>query len=165
VFGGARRLDRLEVKPGLTARGVPATVSCMRIDHVVVWVEDPLQALSFYCDVLGLPGVRVEEFRAGTAPFPSVRVCEDSILDLMPRVGAPFVNELTQVAGSAGHPLNHVCFALSGPELAALRGRLDAAGVPIAGETPRSFGALGYARAFYFRDPDGNVLEARSYEG
>ena len=137
----------------------------MRIDHIVLWVDDPLRSLAFYSDVLGLPGVRVREFQAGSAAFPSVRVSDDAILDLMPRAGAPFLNELTQVPSSAGHPVNHVCFAMSSAELGALRERLSAARVPIAGESPRSFGALGYGRAFYFRDPDGNVLEARCYDG
>jgi catechol 2,3-dioxygenase-like lactoylglutathione lyase family enzyme len=136
----------------------------MRIDHIVLWVEDPLRSLAFYGEVLGFAGVRVEEFRAGSAPFPSVRVTTDTLIDLMARAGAEAAGALTGVPGSAGHPLNHVCFSMSAAELAALRARLVAAQVPIGGELARSFGALGYGRAFYFRDPDGNVLEARTYE-
>jgi catechol 2,3-dioxygenase-like lactoylglutathione lyase family enzyme len=54
------------------------------IDHVVLWVEDAHRALHFYASVVGLPTMRAEEFSAGTAPFPGVRVSEVSILDLLP---------------------------------------------------------------------------------
>jgi catechol 2,3-dioxygenase-like lactoylglutathione lyase family enzyme len=135
------------------------------IDHVVLWVEDPLRAVDFYERVVGLPGVRIEEFRAGQAPFPSVRVSEGAILDLMPTAGAPFVAALAGREGSAGHPVNHVCLAMSAADMAALRGRLEAAGIAISGEMEGSFGARGAApKAFYFQDLDDNVLEARHYD-
>jgi len=136
----------------------------MLLDHIVLWVEDPLRSVAFYREMLGLLGERVEEFRAGTAPFPSVRVSPGTLIDLMARAEAEGVAAATGVAGSAGHPVNHVCFSMSAPELSALRARLLAAQVPIGAELARSFGALGHGRAFYFRDPDGNVLEARTYE-
>jgi catechol 2,3-dioxygenase-like lactoylglutathione lyase family enzyme len=34
----------------------------MRIDHVVLWVADPLQSVAFLTEVLGCEGVRVETF-------------------------------------------------------------------------------------------------------
>jgi len=136
----------------------------MRIDHLVLWVEDPLRSIAFYTDVVGLEGVRVEEFRAGQVLFPSVRVAPDAILDLMARAAGPLVDGVTSAPGSAGHRVNHVCLAMEAAEVAALRVRLAAAQVEIAGEMERSFGARGFGRAFYFCDPDGNVLEARSYD-
>jgi glyoxylase I family protein len=136
----------------------------MRIDHIVIWVEDPLRSVAFYRDVVGLTEVRVDEFRAGTAPFPSVRVGPDAIIDLMARAGAAVVDQLTEGPGSAGHRVNHVCLAMSSGERDALKVRLRAAHVEMSAEMARSFGAQGYGRAFYFRDPDGNVLEARTYD-
>ena len=136
----------------------------MRIDHIVLWVEDPARSLAFYEEIVGLPGVRVDEFRAGQAPFPSVRVAGDAIIDLMARVAAPIVNALAG-GSSAGHPTNHVCLAMEQAELEALRSRLTARGVAMSAPMERSFGALGLAPlAFYFHDPDGNVLEARYYD-
>lgn len=141
------------------------------LDHVVVWVEDPLRSVEFFEAVVGLPGVRVEEFRAGAAPFPSVRVSETSIIDLMPRSLAPRLDAALGAAdpalgGSAGHPINHVCLAMSADEFEALRARLLRRGITPAGEMQRSFGARGLApRTFYFRDLDGNVFEARYYAG
>jgi catechol 2,3-dioxygenase-like lactoylglutathione lyase family enzyme len=135
-----------------------------RMDHVVLWVEDPLRAAEFYERVVGLPGVRLEEFRTGQAPFPSVRVAADTVIDLMARIAAPVVDAMAGGGASAGHPVNHVCLAMSEPEFEALRGRLAAHGVATSSMMEQSFGARGLApRAFYFRDPDGNVLEARYY--
>jgi catechol 2,3-dioxygenase-like lactoylglutathione lyase family enzyme len=134
------------------------------LDHVVLWTDDPLRAVAFYTDVVGFAPVRVDEFKAGSAPFPSVRVSERTILDLMARVAAPVVDAMAGADASAGHPVNHVCFSMPEREFESLRGRLDAAGVAASAMMEQSFGAQGLApRAFYFRDPDGNVLEARYY--
>lgn len=135
-----------------------------RIDHIVLWVADPLRSVEFYESAVGLPGVRVGEFRDGKAPFPSVRVSDDSIIDLMDQAGAPLVDMLTGADGAAGHPVNHVCLTMSEADFEALRGRLRDHGVDASAVQENSFGARGVApRAFYFRDPDGNVLEARHY--
>jgi extradiol dioxygenase family protein len=65
---------------------------------------------------------------------------------------------------SAGHPVNHLCLAMSEAEFAALRERLAARAVATSAVMEQSFGARGLApKAFYFRDPDGNVIEARYY--
>jgi glyoxylase I family protein len=138
----------------------------VRIDHVVLWVEDVERALAFYRDVVGLEPVRADEFRRGEAPFPSVRVAAGSLLDLMSRAGAEPVRLFTgeTVPSAAGQPINHVCLAMDGGEIEALRARLAARRIPISESPVPSFGARGLsARSFYFQDPDGNVLEARDY--
>lgn len=134
------------------------------IDHVVFWVADPLASIDFYRDVLGLDGVRVDEFRAGKAPFPSVRISDDSLIDLMPVRMAPALNALPGAAGSAGNKVNHLCVTMTAADYAALRARLAARGVAAPVTMKDSFGARGRApEAFYFADPDGNVIEARYY--
>jgi catechol 2,3-dioxygenase-like lactoylglutathione lyase family enzyme len=136
-----------------------------RLDHVVLWVEDPLRSVEFFERVVGLRGVRATEYQEDAAPFPSVRVSDDTILDLMPRSAAPAVDAVTGAVGAAGHLINHICLAMSEKEFEGLRTRLTAHGTPPSHEMERSFGARGLApRAFYFRDPDGNVFEARYYQ-
>ena len=136
------------------------------LDHVVFWTDDPLRAVDFYDRVVGLTPVRLEEFRAGTAPFPSVRISATAIIDLMARIAAPVVDAMAGAEASAGHPVNHVCLAMPEEEYTALRGRLEVHGVATSPVMEQSFGAQGLApRAFYFRDLDGNVLEARYYQG
>lgn len=121
--------------------------------------------MDFYTKVVGLAPVRFAEFEAGEAPFPSVRVSEDSIIDLMPVENAAGTASMTRVAGSAGHPVNHVCLAMSKAEYDALDQRLQAAGVDTSARLNHTFGAQGWApQGYYFPDPDGNVVEARYYE-
>jgi glyoxylase I family protein len=137
----------------------------IRLDHVVLWVADPLRAVGFYADVLGFEGVRVEEFRAGKAPFPSVRVSADLILDLMPQTMAPIINSMPGAAGSAGNKVNHLCFSMSRSDYERVKGKLEAHGSKVGHTMKDSFGAQGFAPdAFYFPDLDGNVIEARTYE-
>ena len=134
------------------------------LDHVVLWSDDPVRAVEFYERVVGLTPVRLDEFRAGTAPFPSVRISPTAILDLMARVAAPVVDAMAGAEASAGHRVNHVCLAMSEADVTALKSRLEANGVAVSPPMQQSFGAQGLApTAFYFRDPDGNVLEARYY--
>jgi catechol 2,3-dioxygenase-like lactoylglutathione lyase family enzyme len=137
----------------------------MRLDHIVLWTKDSRASMDFYSRVLGLSPVRFDEFEAGQAPFPSVRVSDDSIIDLMPREMAAGLGSFANAEDSAGHPVNHVCLALSKSEYDALDRRLQAAGVDTSARMNHTYGAKGWApHAYYFADPDGNVLEARYYE-
>jgi catechol 2,3-dioxygenase-like lactoylglutathione lyase family enzyme len=136
------------------------------LDHVVFWTDDPSRAAAFYERVVGLAPVRLEKFRAGQAPFVSIRISSSTIIDLMERAAAPIVDAIAGAEASAGHPVNHVCLAMSAADFTALRGRLEANGIAISTIMEQSFGAQGLApQAFYFRDLDGNVLEARYYHG
>ncbi|MER5524535.1 VOC family protein [Streptomyces sp. NPDC002677] len=136
-----------------------------RLDHVVLWVADPVAAAGFYERMLGLEPMRVVEFTAGEASFPSVRVNEETILDLAPHTLAAHMPALPGTADSTGHPVNHVCLCLASDAFDALRTRLAEHAVPMTDIGHDSFGARGKApRNFYFRDPDGNVVEARHYD-
>jgi len=137
----------------------------MRLDHVVLWTKDVRASMEFYTKVVGLTPVRFDEFEAGDAPFPSVRVSQDSIIDLMSSEGAAGTELMTKADGSAGHRINHVCLAMSKAEYDGLDQRLQAAGVDTSARLNHSFGAQGWApQGYYFADPDGNVVEARYYE-
>jgi catechol 2,3-dioxygenase-like lactoylglutathione lyase family enzyme len=60
-------------------------VNVMGFDHVVLAVSDVEAVLDWYTHTLGLEPVRVEEWRSGAAPFPSVRVNPTTIIDLILR--------------------------------------------------------------------------------
>ncbi|MFF1546777.1 VOC family protein [Streptomyces sp. NPDC058291] len=136
-----------------------------RLDHVVLWVHDPIAAAGFYEKAVGLEPVRLAEFAEGREPFPSVRVSEETLLDLMPMSMAERMTMLPGAVAGAGHPLNHVCLALPSARFDELRARLEESAVPVSAVSRGSFGARGEAtRSFYFRDPDGNVIEARHYD-
>ncbi|MCP5365730.1 MAG: VOC family protein [Hyphomicrobiales bacterium] len=138
----------------------------MNIDHVVLWVEDQNRSLAFYADVLGLEPVRAQEFADGKTSFPSVRLNEQTIIDLMHRRQVSFVRTFTGGGDeSGGTPVNHVCLALDALEHASLLARLAAHGVELKSGGENAFGARGHAaRSDYFCDPDGNVLEVRYYK-
>ena len=136
-----------------------------RIDHVVLWVRDPVGAAGFYERALGMEPLRVTEYAAGTVSFPSVRLNEETIFDLAPLTLAERMTMVPGAADSAGHPVNHVCVALGQNDFDAMRDRLQRQAVPVSGITHDAYGARGMARrSFYFRDPDGNVVEARHYD-
>ncbi|MFF3912642.1 VOC family protein [Streptomyces sp. NPDC001852] len=141
------------------------TRNSTRLDHVVLWVADPVAAAGFYRDTVGLEPIKVAEFAGGEAAFPSVRVNEETILDLAPFTMAAHMKMLPGAAESAGHPVNHVCLSLPADHFDALRARLEEHGVAMSGIDHGLSGARGNAtRSFYFRDPDGNVFEARHYD-
>jgi glyoxylase I family protein len=138
----------------------------MYLDHVVVWVEDPLRTARWLMGITGFGPVRVAEYERGESPFPSVRVNENSIIDLCPKSDAPGVDGMTKAEASAGFPVNHVCIDVGGraayQELAA---RFEAAGVDTSARRRVTYGAKADApEAFYIRDFDGNVFEFRYYD-
>ena len=125
------------------------------MDHVVFEVKDVLATVDFYEKVLQFPPVRMKEFLAGDAPFPSARVNGQTLVDFFPR-------EFWDNRRRQQNP-NHVCFTMSQSEVAALKRRLSRNKVPIIRRLPRSYGAEGWGNSIYFQDPDGVTLEARFY--
>lgn len=117
-------------------------------DHLVIVSADVERSLGFYCGVLGLVPVRVDEWRRGEVLFPSVRVTDTTIIDLL--------------AGTrTGTNIDHLCFVIDTDELDAIAA--DPAISVAAGPTDGLFGAQGLARSLYVHDPDGNLIELRCY--
>jgi catechol 2,3-dioxygenase-like lactoylglutathione lyase family enzyme len=126
------------------------------IDHIVLNVADVERSLAFYERVLGLPAERVEAWRRGELRFPSVRVSDSTIIDLVHAPAGP---------GERGLNLAHYCLVTDADDLDAVARELTSAGVTIeVGPATRS-GARGNALSIYFRDPDNNLIELRTYAG
>lgn len=121
------------------------------LDHIVLAVADVERSLAWYCGALGLDPVRADEWRAGGAPFPSVRVSAETIIDLIERSGD----------GPAGRNLDHFCFVVSAEDLEHVR-RSDEFEI-IRDPDFALYGARGLADGLYIRDPDGNEIELRAY--
>ncbi|WP_228640994.1 VOC family protein [Microtetraspora sp. AC03309] len=116
-------------------------------DHLVLNVRDVERALEFYAGTLGLEEERVAEWRAGKAPFPSVRVNESTIIDLVHRPRAE-------------SNVDHICLVVDPVDWQQV---IDS-GVFAVLEGPVSrFGARGVAQSVYVQDPDGNTVELRWY--
>jgi catechol 2,3-dioxygenase-like lactoylglutathione lyase family enzyme len=139
----------------------------MHIDHAVIWVENAERSLDFYVNTLGFDSVREEEFSEGKARFPSVRINENTIFDIMESDKLlPLVQKFTGGGeGIGGYPINHICLSMSHQQYDSIIDRLEARAVKLTPGGEDVFGARGQAvRSTYFDDPDGNVLEIRFYD-
>jgi catechol 2,3-dioxygenase-like lactoylglutathione lyase family enzyme len=125
-------------------------------DHIVLNVADVECSLRFYVECLGLAPERVDLWRRGDVRFPSVRVNEGTIIDLVADPAAARDRALN---------LAHFCLVTEAPDIAEIASELAARGVPTEeGPAVRS-GARGDALSIYFRDPDANLVELRTYAG
>ena len=120
------------------------------MDHIVLVVADVERSVAWYCDVLGLEAQRVEEWRRHEVFFPSVRVDEGTIIDLV---------HGERDSGGRGN-VDHFCLVVDDVDLEAVRdgGTFDVVEGPVT-----RWGARGDATSLYVRDPDGNVVELRCY--
>ena len=116
-------------------------------DHLVLRCADIERTLAWYVDVLGLEPVQVEEWRSGQAPFPSVRVSAETIIDL--------------IEGQTDDGrLNHICLVVAPCDLVAMA---KERGLEILeGPVPRG-GAQGMGTSIYVFDPDLLLIELRHY--
>lgn len=129
------------------------------MDHIVLNVEDDEKMIAFYSQVLLFATERLDEYRKAEAPFPSVRLNADTIIDLFPKK----MWWKNRPAGPGRENLNHFCIVLGKAEWADLMERLRANNVNIEqGPVPR-WGAHGPGTSIYFRDPEANLIEARYY--
>ena len=123
-------------------------------DHLVLDVADVERSIAYYTGPLGLEPVGLAEWRAGDAPFPSVRVSESTIIDLISTGDAGDT-------GDARRPnVDHFCLVVEPLDWQQViaDGGLDV----VEGPGTRS-GARGTAESIYVHDPDGNTIELRWY--
>ncbi len=126
----------------------PDGIRVSGFDHLVLVCADVERSLAWYLDELGLAPERVAEWRSDEAPFPSVRVDERTIIDLIG--GGPV----------AGRNMDHLCLVVDEASVqhAVTSGRFEV----VEGPATR-YGARGNATSVYVTDPDGNVVELRAY--
>jgi catechol 2,3-dioxygenase-like lactoylglutathione lyase family enzyme len=125
--------------------------TALALDHIVLVVADVERTLDWYGRHAGLAPERVDEWRAGEAPFPSVRISADTIIDLIPADGAVTTPNV-----------DHFCLVAAAAVVAALAADRDRYRVTD-GPVPR-FGAQGMGTSIYLLDPDDNTVEIRTYE-
>ncbi|MCC3769339.1 VOC family protein [Streptomyces sp. UNOC14_S4] len=116
-------------------------------DHLVLNVSDVERSLAFYCGPLGLAPVRVDEWRRGEVPFPSVRVSPTTIIDLVDR-------------DRGESNVDHICLVVEPLDWQTV---IDAGTFPDIRGPFTNFGARGDAESVYVKDPDGNTVELRWY--
>ena len=116
-------------------------------DHIVLLSSDVERTVAWFHDHLGLAVERLDQWRAGEAGFPSLRLSETSIIDVL-------------AGDRTGRNVDHVALVVEDVDLdeLAASGRFDVVSGPSG-----LWGARGQGRGLYVRDPDGNVIELRSY--
>lgn len=133
-------------------------VKMTAMDHIVLNVPDIERSITFYTQVLGLEPERLDEFRQGKVPFPSVRVSPDTVIDLF-----PIKSGETLARGSGLLNLNHFTLVVDAADFETFQKQLTEHGVRIEEGPGRRWGARGYGMSVYFSDPDGNRIEVRCY--
>jgi catechol 2,3-dioxygenase-like lactoylglutathione lyase family enzyme len=121
-------------------------VRVKELDHIVLDVADVERSLDWYCNRLGLAPARVDEWRRGEAPFPSVRVNDGCVIDLFAQ-------------SPSGENMNHLCLVVDRADLDDIVAEFEV----LEGPAPR-WGARGQGTSVYVADPDGNTVELRSYD-
>lgn len=129
-------------------------IDVVGFDHLVLRVTDVEASIGWYCDELGLDPVRVEAWRRGEVPFPSLRVSPEVIVDLVPP--APDV----EPASGPARNLDHLCLVVAPCDLGAVR---DSGRFRVVDGPATRFGARGDGTSLYVLDPDDNVVELRHY--
>ena len=130
------------------------------LDHLVLNCTNVEKMLEFYRTVCGFTAERVEMYRAGKAPFPSVRVNQDTIIDLFPGK----LPRTESHGEKEGTNLNHFCLSVCKEDWFMLCEKLGQLGVLIEQGPVERWGAHGTGVSIYFRDPELNLIEVRYYE-
>lgn len=117
------------------------------LDHIVINTPDVERSLAFYVGLLDLAPERVDQWRAGEVFFPSVRINDGTIIDILH-------------AERTGENVNHLCLVVDRADVDAVAS--DPRFTVVDGPGQR-FGARGDGWSVYVTDPDGNVVELRSY--
>ena len=121
------------------------TVTAM--DHIVLNVRDMDTMLDFYIKVLGLAGERIDDFHNGKVSFPSVRLNQDTLIDLFPSTS----DESAPEPGKEN--LNHFCMVIEKTDMQAVIQHLESHGVEVEEGPGTRWGAHGNGTSIYFRDP------------
>ena len=136
-------------------------INITELDHIVLNVSDIERSLNFYTETMGLKPERLDEFRAGTVRFPSVRINADTVIDLFPiEGGRGKQNDAEKTAGN----LNHFCMVIGKEDFSGIIEYLKENRIMIREGPVSRWGARGRATSVYFLDPDGNEIEIRCYD-
>ena len=121
------------------------------LDHFVLTVTDIPTTVDFYCSIMGMQAITFNDNRTALV-FGQQKIN-------LHQVGKEFEPKAQHVQrGSAD-----LCFIING-ELEIAMQQVIAKGVDILEGPIKRTGAQGAIRSFYFRDPDGNLIECSVYE-
>lgn len=133
-------------------RAVPFAL--LHIDHVVIRAADPQRLIDFYQRALGCtvawsrPELGLTHLSAGRA-----------MIDILAR-GGPLDRSGLAAQASQGQNVDHVCLSVENFDYDAIKTHFETFGVDVVLPENR-YGADGFARSIYVRDPEGNGIELK----
>lgn len=133
-----------------------ALVKITEMDHIVLRVKDVEVSLKFYCETLGMPSERVDQWRAGEIRFPSARLNADTIIDF-------FASDQEPIGKEGAKNQDHYCMVIEPTDMEELKSKFEAIGVGIQAGPGTRWGSHGDGISLYIYDPDDNVVELRHY--
>ena len=126
------------------------------IDHIVLRTSKLDQMLSFYCNILGC---KVERTLPAETGLTQLRA-GNALIDLV-----TVDSELGRKGGAAptesGNNMDHFCLQLKTITEADIKAHLRKSGIEQVDFQER-YGAQGFGRSVYIKDPEGNIVELRS---
>jgi glyoxylase I family protein len=128
-------------------------------DHIVLNVRDVERSLEFYSQVLGfqIDVPRLERFKKGETGFATVRINQDTIIDLFPKT------DLVRSEQDEIKNLNHFAVAFEKFDMSEFIELLKARGIQIVRGPMTLAGAKGKGEILNILDPDSNSIEIRQY--
>jgi catechol 2,3-dioxygenase-like lactoylglutathione lyase family enzyme len=123
-----------------------------RIDHIVFTVADIERTVEFYCGALSMQKVALDNGRVALRFGDQKINLHQAGREFEPKARCP-------IPGSAD-----LCF-ITPDGLEQAIAEIRALGIFIEEGPVDRIGARGLMRSFYFRDPDGNLIEVASYRG
>ena len=139
-----------------TQTAIKSLVKITELDHIVLRVKDVEVSMQFYTETLGLKPERVEQWRAGEVRFPSVRLNDDTIIDL-------FASDQESIGRDGVKNQDHFCMVIEPTDMDELKAKFEALGVGIQAGPGKRWGSHGDGISLYVYDPDDNVVELRHY--
>jgi len=121
------------------------------IDHIVLKSINSLKLAEFYSEIFGFEILRLDEFLAKKPPFISLRLNEDSIIDIFEVKTLPKEQNL-----------DHFCLSVTKEDFELILSKIESKNIEYK-KASHLFGAKGYADSIYFRDLDRNKVEIRFY--
>ena len=139
-----------------TQTAIKSLVKITELDHIVLRVKDVEVSMQFYTETLGLKPERVDQWRAGEVRFPSVRLNDDTIIDL-------FASDQESTGRDGVKNQDHFCMVIEPTDMDELKAKFEALGVGIQAGPGKRWGSHGDGISLYVYDPDDNVVELRHY--
>ena len=139
-----------------TQTATKSLVKITELDHIVLRVKDVEVSMQFYTETLGLKPERVDQWRAGEVRFPSVRLNDDTIIDL-------FASDQESIGRDGVKNQDHFCMVIEPTDMDELKAKFEALGVGIQAGPGKRWGSHGDGISLYVYDPDDNVVELRHY--